>query len=372
MLTIFRRHLAKCPHRNKGRQHRRCSCPIHTEGNIGLNQTPVRKALNLTNWDAATVLVHKWEAQGYIDLDQNPGLAEATKPDGKTVAAAARAYLENCVARRISQPSVRKFEILLSAMDAHLAKQGITQIADVKPEHMDGFFNSWNWSPRTAQKQVERLRAIWRFVYRRRWVAFDPALDIKAPVVPPKEVDPLSEDEIEKILREASRHPRHYALVLLLLHTGLRIADAVLLRKDRVSNGRILLYTAKNKKPVHLPLPENLVSALDKLETPSRQFYFWRGEGKKQTAVNNWRDTLDGLFKRAGVERAHPHLFRHTLATELLSKGVEIEDVAAILGNTSAIVARHYAQWSTSRQSRLDEAVKKTWGQSKPKLVRVR
>jgi len=31
MLTIFRMHLKKCKHKNKGREHRHCNCPIAVE-----------------------------------------------------------------------------------------------------------------------------------------------------------------------------------------------------------------------------------------------------------------------------------------------------------------------------------------------------
>jgi hypothetical protein len=45
----------------------------------------------------------------------------------------------------------------------------------------------------------------------------------------------------------------------------------------------------------------------------------------------------------------------------LLSKGVPVSEVAAILGNSPAIVEKHYSQRIQSRQDRLNEAVKATW-----------
>ena len=46
---------------------------------------------------------------------------------------------------------------------------------------------------------------------------------------------------------------------------------------------------------------------------------------------------------------------RHTLATELLENGWTYEDVAEVLGNSAAIVRKHYAKWSKGRQSRLTQ-----------------
>ena len=60
------------------------------------------------------------------------------------------------------------------------------------------------------------------------------------------------------------------------------------------------------------------------------------------------------MFKKSGVKRAHAHKFRHTLATELLGQGATCEDVADILGNSPAIIRKHYAKWTAARQARID------------------
>jgi len=70
--------------------------------------------------------------------------------------------------------------------------------------------------------------------------------------------------------------------------------------------------------------------------------------------VNTAERTLRSVFERSGVKDAHPHKFRHTLATETLAKGGTMEDVATILGISEAIAAKHYAKWSPARQERID------------------
>ena len=42
---------------------------------------------------------------------------------------------------------------------------------------------------------------------------------------------------------------------------------------------------------------------------------------------------LRQLGKRAGVENVHPHRFRRTIATDLLSRGMKIEEVKEFLGH---------------------------------------
>lgn len=70
--------------------------------------------------------------------------------------------------------------------------------------------------------------------------------------------------------------------------------------------------------------------------------------------LSTWDQALRKLFKLAKVEEGHSHRFRHTMATNLLNKSVSVEQVAAILGNSPAIVYKHYAPWVRSRQDALD------------------
>jgi Phage integrase family len=74
----------------------------------------------------------------------------------------------------------------------------------------------------------------------------------------------------------------------------------------------------------------------------------------------DWQRTFRRLDKLAGVH-IHAHRWRYTFATDLLSKGVPVSEVAAILGNSPRIVEKHYSQWISSRQAAIDSAVKAVW-----------
>ena len=83
--------------------------------------------------------------------------------------------------------------------------------------------------------------------------------------------------------------------------------------------------------------------------------------GLRSLVKGAWR-TMDAVFKRSGVVGAHPHRFRHTLASELLGKGGSIEKVAGILGDSPAIVRRYYAKWTPEYQSLQDDLIRKIHG----------
>lgn len=279
---------------------------------------------------------------------------------------AKRAFLEHLRQKRVSPATIRKFEILLDMVEKFTHN---AQLRAIDTPIVERFRNTWTWSPLTTAKYIERLRRFWKFAMKQKWATENPALDLEMPKVVAKQVAPFEPEEVTKIEAEAAKNPRYHAMVLLLRHSGLRIADAVTLPRRRVKDGKLFLYTAKTGAPVWLPLPDSVIEALKNCPNGSNDFFFSTGEGKRSTAVNNWRDDLARLFRRAGIVHAHPHRFRHTLAAALLEQGVPISDVAMILGNSAKIVEKHYAGWNLARQKRLEELIQTTWSK-KPKLKR--
>jgi integrase len=123
---------------------------------------------------------------------------------------------------------------------------------------------------------------------------------------------------------------------------------------SQVSEGRVYLYTSKAGTPVSIKIPETLSSLLKALPTTGG-YFFLRGESTRMgTTGDGWRDQFKKWCKAAGVMPDHPHRMRHTLAADLLTKGASVEQVATILGNSPAIVAKHYSQWVRQRQEALD------------------
>jgi hypothetical protein len=59
---------------------------------------------------------------------------------------------------------------------------------------------------------------------------------------------------------------------------------------------------------------------------------------------------------------AHAYRFRHTLATEILMNRGTAEDAANILGNSPAVIRKHYAQWSRGRQERISNLLQTVFG----------
>ena len=91
----------------------------------------------------------------------------------------------------------------------------------------------------------------------------------------PPPVVPYTAAEVVKIVTAAGtigkgdyERLRARAAVLLLRYAALRISDVALLERRRPQNGALLLQTKKTGGTISLPLPDELIAALEALPLP--------------------------------------------------------------------------------------------------------
>jgi site-specific recombinase XerD len=84
---------------------------------------------------------------------------------------------------------------------------------------------------------------------------------------------------------------------------------------------------------------------------------------QETSAVKIWERTFQRVFELAKIPpgKAFLHNFRHSFATDLLARGIPIEDVAALLRNSVKIVEKHYSHLVKPRRDRLEERVRQLW-----------
>lgn len=141
---------------------------------------------------------------------------------------------------------------------------------------------------------------------------------------------------IDKIKPEGSRNLRDKALIEVLFSTGLRIAEALSLSADEmiplldekgtsefpiIGKGgyqRVIYFSPKAKAAIAAYLPVQKSEELFPITPRCAQ------------------KMVIERAKAAGItKRVTPHVFRHSLATDLLKRGVDIAFVSKFLGHRS-------------------------------------
>ena len=155
---------------------------------------------------------------------------------------------------------------------------------------------------------------------------------------------PYSAAEMEK-LRRACGNKRDLALLDFLYCTGCRVSEVARLNIDDIDFENMectVLGKGNKERTVYLSevaamnLGEYLASREDNNEA------LFTGKGTERLGKNGIEVLLKRLGKRAGVINVHPHRYRRTLATNLLDRGMNIQDVAVILGHADLKTTQVY------------------------------
>lgn len=155
---------------------------------------------------------------------------------------------------------------------------------------------------------------------------------------------PFSAVELERI-RKACGNIRDLAIVDFLYSTGCRVSEAARMNIEDVDFERMecrVLGKGNKERIVYLsPVAAmHLKEYMDSREDAEEcLFEGWRG---KRITKNGIEALIRRLGTSAGVDNAHPHRFRRTLATNLLDRGMNIQDVAKILGHADLKTTQVY------------------------------
>jgi site-specific recombinase XerD len=265
----------------------------------------------------------------------------------------------------------RKYKRVLLYLSEFCTQRSLGRVDQINVEVIDGYRlwrNKTNW---TWIKEIEILRQFFSFCIDREWTSRNPAKSLKRPkLLEANDVKPYTQEEIVRIIaacdsigRASYERLRARAMVLLMRYVGLRISDVVTLSRDHVKSNRLEKRAVKNHRLLRVELHPEVIKALAVLPRPKGStqdgaMFFSGGEASVRSLVKGAERTLGVVFKRAKVEGAHPHRFRHTVASELIGRGATFEEVAGILGDTPNTIRRHYAKWTPELQARQDRVIR--------------
>jgi site-specific recombinase XerD len=179
---------------------------------------------------------------------------------------------------------------------------------------------------------------------------------------------PLTAEEIQALVNACDitsvLGSRDLAMLLLLLDGGLRAGDLIHLRVADVNtrSGRLFITSGKGRKSRHVTVGEDTArilaryaffrdgTSLDGTAGPDAPFFQTvHGNASKYEAFRKW---FVRLRTRAGVERAFPHLLRHTSAVHTLEvPGSDLVTLQEKLGHADITTTLRYLHMTNERLS---------------------
>lgn len=189
-------------------------------------------------------------------------------------------------------------------------------------------------NPSTVEGNRSVYSSFFNWLHRENLIEKNPVVNL-APIKAQKVVrKPFSDVEIAQLM-EACESERDRALISFLYATGCRVSEVCALNiRDVDFRALQLTVNGKGNKQRQVYIDDVCAMHLRRYiqsRTDMNPALFVGQRGR--LTDGGVRIALKQLGERAGVENVHPHRFRRTLATNLIDHGMQIQEVAAVLGH---------------------------------------
>lgn len=224
--------------------------------------------------------------------------------------------------------------------------------------------------PTTARARQLAVRRYAAWLAEEGEIPDDPFIGVKPPRLDEKIVQPLSDDELRRLLAacippkgathaETMRYRRDEAIVRLMLETGMRAGEVASLQLADVDlvNGMAIVRRGKGGKDRVVPVGPYAALAVDRyrrLRAAHRLAAspeLWLGDRGKQFSYDGLRRSLSVRASTAGIVGFHPHRLRHTAAHRWLAAGGSEGGLMAVAGWTRPDMLLRYTKARASARA---------------------
>ena len=166
--------------------------------------------------------------------------------------------------------------------------------------------------------------------------------------------EPLNDIDLE-LVRQACKDEREQAIIETFYSTGCRVSELHNLNRDDVNfiTREVALFGKGKKHRVSYVNAKAIVNLKKYLSTrtdknPALFVTAKRPYDRISVAGLQW--IIKRVGERSGIGRTlHPHLLRHTMATDALSHGMDITDIQQLLGHEKIETTLIYSKVSRER-----------------------
>lgn len=274
------------------------------------------------------------------------------------------AYLS--VERGLSRNTLVAYGGDLQRYAVFLAKRGKHQPRQVVSEDLTEFLydeKQQGRSPGSIARRLAAVRMFHRFLTGERRIEQDPTESVETPRVWRNLPDPLSVEEVGRLLEQprADRWPgvRDRALLEVLYASGLRASEVAMLTvNDLDFDVGCLRCVGKGSKERVVPIGRKaqeavqryLQKARPRVVTPdSDAWLFLSRRGHRVSRQTIWKAIRRYARQARITKRVSPHTLRHSFATHLLERGADLRIVQELLGHASVATTQVYTHVTTSR-----------------------
>ena len=268
----------------------------------------------------------------------------------------AKLGLENSLAKA----SVKGIKSTLANFLCYFEDDGIKDFREISIESIRSFLVTTSVkNPHGMGNIIYGLRKFWKYLLSIDAVDIDVTIILHKPAEPHKRVLPcFTKDDAKAILSHVqdgtSRGYRNYAILLLALHTGLRMIDIVNLKLDNIDwlRKEIIIQQHKTGGILTLPLDSDTGNAIAEYIINFRPdvqlpYIFLRclAPFTKLSDQGTGANIMNPYLLKAGIipKKGYGfHAFRRSMGTWLIESGADVPITAQILGHINHDSSKRY------------------------------
>lgn len=270
------------------------------------------------------------------------------------------------VERGLSNNTIISYREDLNTYLDFIEKSNIDVLSKISKNNITNFMFAQKERGIGANSIARRLAAIrmfHRFLTRERILKSDPSTLIESPKLWKRVPETLSLNEVEALIAQPNVRDaqgiRDKAILETLYATGMRVSEAVNLRKDNVNlDIGFLRCIGKGSKERVIPLGKKAIAGIQRYLEVSRpkflkgkesEFLFVSRFGKKISRQSFWK-IIKKHAQAARIKKPiKPHILRHSFATHLLEHGADLRSVQEMLGHSNISTTQIYTHINKDR-----------------------
>lgn len=204
------------------------------------------------------------------------------------------------------------------------------------------------YTPKSLSRKLNSTRTFYRYLKVNEFVTDDPSLMVEHPkyeLNPPRILSLL---EYRALRDAASVDSRIYAIIEVLLQTGIRIGELASLELDDIGESSLHIKPYEGHEAREVPLNRRAKEALKRYlesrpNTESKHVFVTKTG--RPFLVRNIRDAVERYFKKAGIENVKINDLRHTFVAHHLKSGVSLVFLSKVLGHKRLSSTERYLQY---------------------------
>ncbi|MFA5177240.1 MAG: site-specific tyrosine recombinase XerD [Candidatus Omnitrophota bacterium] len=270
------------------------------------------------------------------------------------------------VERGLSNNTIISYREDLNTYLDFIEKSDIDVLSKISKNNITNFMFAQKEKGIGANSIARRLAAIrmfHRFLTRERILKSDPSTLIESPKLWKRVPETLSLNEVEALIAQPNVRDiqgiRDKAILETLYATGMRVSEAVNLKKDNVNlDIGFLRCIGKGSKERVIPLGKKAIASIQRYLEVSRpkflkdkesEFLFVSRFGKKISRQSFWK-IIKKHAQAARIKKPiKPHILRHSFATHLLEHGADLRSVQEMLGHSNISTTQIYTHINKDR-----------------------